>query len=43
MAQIRWSVRWAACDTGLSQSGLGGRGWTDIWYKHSNGRGTALT
>jgi hypothetical protein len=38
-AQIGWSVRWAACDTGLSQSGSGGRGRTGIWYKHSSGRG----
>jgi hypothetical protein len=37
-AQIRWSVRWAACDTGLSQSGSGGCRQTSIWYKHSSSR-----
>jgi hypothetical protein len=38
-AQIGWSVRWAACESGLLATGWGGRGRTNIWYKHSSSRG----
>jgi hypothetical protein len=42
MAQIRWSVHWAACESGLLATGWGGHGQTTIRYKHSNGRGAGI-